>query len=474
VKIVETMHDAQVGGIVLKAGKYYVGSDNAAAGMVNAAPRLLRVVADAAPYIQHWRGQPLHNNALLIYRCLGMGDEFMAARLAAYAAHFWPSSKVQLSIFDAHHELWSGSTLPFRLSGALIPFDEWQSFDYHVAGERWWETDAMPNQPSAWQMMQDACGIWMLPEHQIPFLPTPSATTAKDVADFLEDWIQQSNPIVLWQLAATSRIRSYPPENTRAALQELLSETTANIILAGHPSQIAAYSFPETPRIRVYSAGIEGLIAMCHLLALASGAAAPSPRSGADAPSPRACIVPPSGAAVPSLRSCIVPPSGADAPSPRSCIVPPSGADAPSPRSCIVPPSGAAAPSPRSCIVPPSGAAAPSPRSCIVPPSGADAPSPRSCIVCPDSVLGHIAAAFPALPVVSLWSSFRPADRVEPYRNHRPIYHPIQCSPCRAHEQTGDPRHYRGCPLTGCNDYCAGLRNISHYRIVSAVKEVIP
>lgn len=385
-KIVETMHDAQVGGIVLKAGKYYVGSDNAAAGMVHAAPRLLRVVADAAPYIRHWRGQPLHNNALLIYRCLGMGDEFMAARLAAYVASVWPSSKVQLSIFDAHHELWSASTLPFRISGALIPFDEWQSFDYHVAGERWWETDAMPNQPSAWQMMQDACGIWMLPEHQIPFLPTPCAATAKDIADFLQDWIQpqQSNPIVLWQLAATSRIRSYPPEQTRRAIEEILSETTANIILAGHPSQIAAYSFPETPRIRVYSAGIEGLIAMCHLLAQASGAAAPSPRSGADAP------------------------------------------------------------------------------------------SPRSCIVCPDSVLGHIAAAFPALPVVSLWSSFRPADRVAPYRNHRPIYNPIQCSPCRAHEQTGDPRHYRGCPLTGCNDYCAGLRNISPARIVSAVKEVIP
>ncbi len=370
-KIVETMHDAQVGGIVLKAGKYYVGSDNAAAGMVHAAPRLLRVVADAAPYIRHWRGQPLHNNALLIYRCLGLGDEFMAARLAAYVATFWPSSKVQLSIFDAHHELWSASTLPFRLSGALIPFDEWQAFDYHVAGERWWETDAMPNQPSAWQMMLGACGIWILPEHQIPFLPAPCEATAKDIADFLQDWIQtqQSNPIVLWQLAATSRIRSYPPERTREALQLLLEQTTANIILAGHPSQIAAYSFPETPRIRVYSAGIEGLIAMCKLLA---------------------------------------------------------------------------------------------------------APSQRACIVCPDSVLGHIAAAFPALPVVSLWSSFRPADRVATYSNHRPIYNPIQCSPCRSHEQTGDPRHYRGCPLTGCNDYCAGLRNIEPSRILTAIKEVIP
>jgi ADP-heptose:LPS heptosyltransferase len=100
-------------------------------------------------------------------------------------------------------------------------------------------------------------------------------------------------------------------------------------------------------------------------------------------------------------------------------------------------------------------------------------PSQRACIVCLDSVLGHIAAAFPALPVVSLWSSFRPADRVEPYSNHRPIYNPIQCSPCRAHEQTGDPRHYRGCPLTGCNDYCAGLRNIEPSRILTAVQDAI-
>lgn len=374
-KLVETMNDAHVGGIALKAGKYYVCSDNAAAGVVHAAPRLVRVVADAAPYTRHWRGQSLENKRLLIYRCLGLGDEFMAARLAATAAEQWPTAIVKLAIFDAHHEMWAASNLPFQplpfqLSGAFVPFEDWRDCDYHVAGERWWENDATPDQPSAWDTMQRACGMQIARKSQTPYLPTPSAATGKAIVDFLQDWLRLTQiPIVLWQLAATSRIRSYPPERTREALQLLLDQTNANIVLAGHPSQIAAYSFPETPRIRVYSAGIEGLISMCHIL------------------------------------------------------------------------------------------------------SG---PAPRACIVCPDSVLGHIAAGFPDLPVVSLWSSFAPLDRVGTYPNHRTIYNPIQCSPCRSHEQTGDPRHYRGCPLTGCNDYCAGLRNIEPSRILAAVKEVIP
>jgi hypothetical protein len=182
--------------------------------------------------------------------------------------------------------------------------------------------------------------------------------------------------------------------------------------------QIAAYTIPESPRIRVYSAGIEGLIAICSILA----------SHRATEPVGRACL-------------------------PGASQQPPVG------RACLP-----GAPLRDLCA---SASASPqSPR-----PNETNSPIPNlhSCIVCPDSVLGHIAAAYPEIPVISLWSSFSPADRIASYTNHKPIYNAIKCSPCRAHEQTGNPKDYRGCPHTSCNDYCAGLRTIAPDLIVSAV-----
>jgi ADP-heptose:LPS heptosyltransferase len=44
-----------------------------------------------------------------------------------------------------------------------------------------------------------------------------------------------------------------------------------------------------------------------------------------------------------------------------------------------------------------------------------------SAIVCPDSSVGHAAACWPDVPVISLWGAFGPADRVLYYKNHFPI-----------------------------------------------------
>jgi ADP-heptose:LPS heptosyltransferase len=56
-------------------------------------------------------------------------------------------------------------------------------------------------------------------------------------------------------------------------------------------------------------------------------------------------------------------------------------------------------------------------------------------VVCPDSSIGHLAAAFPAVPVVSLWGAFAPNDRVRYYANHHPLTGHRACphAPCRSH-----------------------------------------
>jgi hypothetical protein len=95
-----------------------------------------------------------------------------------------------------------------------------------------------------------------------------------------------------------------------------------------------------------------------------------------------------------------------------------------------------------------------------------------ACVVAPDSCLGHAAGGL-AVPCVSLWSSFLPADRVATYASHRPIVGEIECSPCRHHEK-GSRLH--GCPLAGKRNrgvWCAGLRRIEPEKIVAKVMEVM-
>lgn len=56
-------------------------------------------------------------------------------------------------------------------------------------------------------------------------------------------------------------------------------------------------------------------------------------------------------------------------------------------------------------------------------------------VVCPDSSIGHLAACFPEVPVISLWGPFSPNDRVKYYGNHYAIFHPELCphAPCHDH-----------------------------------------
>lgn len=59
-----------------------------------------------------------------------------------------------------------------------------------------------------------------------------------------------------------------------------------------------------------------------------------------------------------------------------------------------------------------------------------------SLVICPDSSVGHLAAGFPNVPVISLWGLFHPDDRAKYYRNHHPLFVKDECphAPCRNHQ----------------------------------------
>lgn len=363
-KILIADHETHAGELVFLKGQKYVTSDMIATNLLQGGG--LRLWASGEAFTRRWYGQDLAGKTLIIHRALGIGDEFLAARLAEVAKRVYRAGRVVFACFESHHSFWRGNELPFELAQAVVPWDMWRAADYHVAGEGLWESFGGADQPDAWDAMGLACGITIADADRYPLIPVPSAEVVAETAAKLAGWLGD-RPLVLWGVSASSRIRSYPPEQTRKAIAEIVERTGAAVVAIGAGNQVADYELEDGPDIAVYSAGVPGMIALAHVAAN----------------------------------------------------------------------------------------------------------RPQSCIVTPDSLLGHVAAALPGLPCVSLWSSFDPSKRIATYKNHIPIWRKIRCSPCFAHERSGNAKDAHGCPLTACNDYCAGLRTIDPMMIAEQVERAM-
>lgn len=94
-------------------------------------------------------------------------------------------------------------------------------------------------------------------------------------------------------------------------------------------------------------------------------------------------------------------------------------------------------------------------------------------VICPDSSVGHLAAAFPSVPVISLWGLFHPHDRVKYYTNHHPMTGFAACphAPCRSHEFKL-PAKCKDAP-TSDGTSCAALASITPESIVAKAKELL-
>jgi len=98
-------------------------------------------------------------------------------------------------------------------------------------------------------------------------------------------------------------------------------------------------------------------------------------------------------------------------------------------------------------------------------------------VVCPDSSIGHLAAAFPDTPVISLWGIFHPDDRAKYYANHRPLSAFGVCphAPCRNHEFRLPQEKCREASnaTPGAQTSCNALRAITPAQIFAAAKEIL-
>ena len=96
-------------------------------------------------------------------------------------------------------------------------------------------------------------------------------------------------------------------------------------------------------------------------------------------------------------------------------------------------------------------------------------------VVCPDSSVGHLAAAFKDVPVVSLWGLFNPDDRVKYYKNHIPLFNKDICphAPCHNH-QFVLPQHLCKDAVNaseGTQKWCNALKAITPEQIIEKLEE---
>lgn len=98
-------------------------------------------------------------------------------------------------------------------------------------------------------------------------------------------------------------------------------------------------------------------------------------------------------------------------------------------------------------------------------------------VVCPDSSIGHLAAAFPQVPVISLWGLFAPNDRVKYYANHHALWPREVCpfAPCHNHDFKLPQEK---CELAtnatpGEQKWCNVLRAVSPERILEKATQIL-
>lgn len=100
-----------------------------------------------------------------------------------------------------------------------------------------------------------------------------------------------------------------------------------------------------------------------------------------------------------------------------------------------------------------------------------------SLVVCPDSSIGHLAAAFPKVPVISLWGLFSPGDRVKYYPNHTALWPQAVCphAPCHSHEFSLPQAkcHSATNATPGEQRWCNVLRAISPEQILKTAMEIL-
>jgi hypothetical protein len=222
-------------------------------------------VSGMGHYRRPYFGHNLDGKRLLMWRGCGIGDQLVWAGLAAILKDRFPRAEIVNYCYPLHcRELWAGAapgSLSFEPREEPIPFEDWRDFDYHLVGEDLCEADQERDQPDIWTGHLLAAGLdpKTVPAEQCRPLVSIRTEDVRGAAHWLgsrglrtDPWghLAGGRPLILWQLAASSPIRSWRPDLSLAALTLLCRDLPGAVVaVTGRTEDLGAYPLPEADNL---------------------------------------------------------------------------------------------------------------------------------------------------------------------------------------------------------------------------------
>lgn len=209
-------------------------------------PRVSRMGYYERPYC----GQDLAGGSLLAWRGAGIGDQLIVAGILQQLHALYPAARLGLMCDpNVVRALYRGAeNLPFAFVPEPVTLSDWQAWDYHWVAEGYCDGNFEPDQTDVWDGFLGAIGLAQAvpAEARRVYVPESSAWTDRAerfLASTLDMCGRRGAPVILWQLAASTPMRSLAPAHTVECLQALTAAMPeAAIVLTGHATEFEAYA----------------------------------------------------------------------------------------------------------------------------------------------------------------------------------------------------------------------------------------
>jgi ADP-heptose:LPS heptosyltransferase len=182
-------------------------------------------------YTRHYCGQDLTGKRLIAVRGDGIGDQLVVSGILAMLKRRYPTSRIAFPVDPRLWEAWGKGEpdAPWRGLFDIVPpamhlETMWLAADYHLLFVDMVESCREPDQPGIWEAHCLAAGIGLRAEAEMRPVSIATAKARNAVARWLHmAGIDPARKLVVWQLAASSPVRSMGPVPTRAALAALVA-----------------------------------------------------------------------------------------------------------------------------------------------------------------------------------------------------------------------------------------------------------
>lgn len=185
--------------------------------------------------------------SVLAWRGAGIGDQLIVAGCLAQIRAVSP--RVRLGLMcdpNVYRALYAGAdNLPFEVLPEPLPFADWQRWSYHWIVEGYCDGNHEPDQPDVWQGHLQAIGLdELVPESlRRVFVPESRRWTERAESFLAAVRGPGRRPTILWQLAASTPMRSLPPHLAAECLRQLVAACPeAVIVLAGTAREFESYA----------------------------------------------------------------------------------------------------------------------------------------------------------------------------------------------------------------------------------------